>query len=215
MVPRYDHAGWARAVLPTCSGAEHPMGMPAKPHRHWTRDDVLALMEANPLKTPRYEVVRGQLLVTPSPSGLHQIGVFELARSLAQYCDDTGIGETFISPSDVDLEGGGLVQPDVYVVPRAEGRRLRRERTARVLLLAAEFLSPGSERIDRGKKRMLYHEKLPVYWTFDVHGRQVEQWIHGQLRSGVERDRLIWHPAGAERAFVLDLPRYFARVHAE
>jgi len=194
------------------------MSMPAKHSkrsRRWTRSDVLALMEANPLHTPRYEVVRGELLVTPSPTWLHQKAVFELAMALSAYCDDTGIGETTISPSDVDLERGGLVQPDVYVVPRSEGLRLRRENTARVLLLAAEVSSPGSERGDRGAKRELYQATVPVYWLADLHHRSVEQWLLGREGSTIERDRLVWHPAGADHGFVLDLQQFFKTVHAD
>jgi Uma2 family endonuclease len=191
------------------------MVMPAKHSRRWTRADVLALMEASPLATPRYEVVRGELLVTPSPGGLHQFAVFGLAKALSAYCELTGVGETLISPSDVDLEGDGLVQPDVYVVSRAEGLRLRREGPATALLLAAEVLSPGSEHGDRGPKRELYHATVPAYWLVDVRHRQVEQWIAGRDGSTVEHERLVWHPAGADRPFVLSLREYFAKVRAD
>ena len=191
------------------------MGMPAKRSRRWSRSDVLALMAANPLHTPRYEVVHGELLMTPSPGGLHQAAVLELAKALSAYCDATGVGETFISPSDVDLEGGGLLQPDVYVVPLAEGVRLRREGPARTLLLAAEVLSPGSERVDRGAKKELYQATVPLYWLIDARGSQVEQWVHGVEGSSVERETLRWHPVGVEHPFVLELRQFFKKVRAE
>jgi len=192
------------------------MGMPAKHSRRWSRNDVLALMEASPLQTPRYEVVRGELLVTPSPTPLHQFAVFELAKTLSAYCEATGIGETLISPSDVDLENGrGLVQPDVYVVAPGEGLRIRRENTVRILLLCAEVVSAGSVRGDRGPKRRLYHAAVPVYWTVDLHRREVEEWISGRQGVAVERERLTWLPSGADRPFLLALAAYFAKVHAD
>lgn len=195
--------------------AEHIMGMPAVHHRRWTRAEVLELIEQNPLQSPRYEVVDGELFVTPSPGGLHQVAVLLLARALAAYCEATSIGETFISPFDAEPEPGVVVQPDVFVLPPDEAKRMRTQRTARVMLLATEVLSPGSERGDRGRKRRLYQRRVPVYWLVDVETRQVEQWMPKHARPTVQRDRLEWHPAGADAPFVLELPRYFARVYGE
>jgi Uma2 family endonuclease len=122
------------------------MGMPARKQHRWTRTEVVRLIEQSPLYTPRYELVDGELLVTPSPSGLHQIGVVELICLLVSYVAASRIGQALTSPSDTELEPETLVQPDVYVVPTAEAYRLRHERTGRALLLAIELLSPSTER---------------------------------------------------------------------
>jgi Uma2 family endonuclease len=42
--------------------------------RRWTREEVLAL----PDDGNRYELIDGELLVTPSPRGIHQRGVLSL-----------------------------------------------------------------------------------------------------------------------------------------
>ncbi len=39
--------------------------MPAVTRSAWTRAEVRALIDANPLHTPRYELVDDELLVTP------------------------------------------------------------------------------------------------------------------------------------------------------
>ncbi len=103
------------------------MGMPATVRRRWTRADVLGLMEATPFHWPRYEVVDGELLVTPAPGGLYAFAVDELHASLHAYVEMTGIGHALTSPSDVELKRGVLVQPDLYVIPKAEAPRLRRD----------------------------------------------------------------------------------------
>jgi Uma2 family endonuclease len=182
-------------------GAEHAMGMPAV-IRRWSRADVLALIDDSPLHSPRYETVDGALLVTPSPGGAHQFAVVLLARLLADYCEKSGVGEVIVAPFDVELEPATLVQPDVFVVPLDEAARLRRERTARRLLIAVEVLSPGSEASDRGRKRELYERTVPDYWIVDLEARRV-----GRHATYIE-----WSPAGVSSPFVLDLPAFFARV---
>jgi len=51
------------------------MGMPDLARR-WTREEVLAL----PDDGHRYELIDGELLVTPSPTGRHQRAVWLLFR---------------------------------------------------------------------------------------------------------------------------------------
>ncbi len=188
------------------------MGMPATVRRRWTRAEVCALIDASPLATPRYELVDGDLLVTPSPSALHQAAVLELAVALRSYLRGSGIGQVFTSPCDVELEPGTLVQPDDFVVPPEEARRIRIVWPARTLLLAIEVVSPGSARSDRGEKRDLYRRHVPEYWIVDLDAELIERWHPGDVRPEILRERLEWQPAGASTPFVLDLPAYFADV---
>ena len=190
------------------------MVMPAV-ERRWSRDEVLDLIARNPMHTPRYEVVDGELFVTPSPNGPHQFAVGLLASLLLQYARRTGIGETLTSPFDVQLAPDVTVGPDIFVVPREEAVCLRREATARVLLLAVEIISPGSRRADRGRKRELYQRTVPEYWIVDNDARHVEVWRSGHASALVLRDRLRWLPRGAAEPFVLDLTAYFADVFGE
>ncbi len=203
-----------RDPLRTRRRAEQDMGMPAATRR-WSRAEVQALIDDNPLHSPRYEVVDGELLVTPSPGGPHQFAVLELARELATYCDRTGIGRTMVSPFAVELESGTLVQPDVFVVPPAEAARLQHERTARAVLLAVEILSPGSERGDRGRKRTLYQRTVPEYWLMDVESRHVDRWRSSAATAVRVAGILEWAPTAATPPFTLDLQGFFARVRGE
>jgi len=188
------------------------MGMPATRQRRWTRAEVLDLIERNPLQTPLYEVVDGELLVSPSPRLIHQIAISRLLYALVAYCDETGIGEAVTSPSDTELEPDTLVQPDVYVLPRDEGMLTR---TVDQLLVVAEVLSPSTQRADRGRKRLLYQRTVPLYWIVDLDARAIESWLPDSAEPTIVRDRLAWHPSGEAKPFTLDLPAYFARVFGE
>jgi len=190
------------------------MAMPAT-QRRWTAPEVRQLIAESPLQTPRYELVDGELLVTPSPNEPHQRAVFLLVRALGDYLERNPIGQVYTSPFDVELEANTIVQPDVFVLPMHEVERVRREMPARELLVAAEVLSPSSSRVDRVKKRPCYGRHVPEYWIVDLDARILERWQLHSRQPEVLISTLEWHPTGATEPFRLDLPTYFAAVFGE
>jgi Uma2 family endonuclease len=189
------------------------MAMPAETGRRWSAREVRKLIADAPLATPRYELVDGELLVTPSPSPLHQRAVVELVVFLNAYLEVEPIGYVLTSPSDVELEPEFVTQPDVYVLPMTEWRRiLREENVVRELLVAAEVLSPSSSRHDRVRKRPLYQRHVPNYWIIDLDARVIERWTPADERPEISSESLIWHPTGAAAPLTLDIPAYFHRV---
>ena len=158
----------------------------------------------------RYEVVYGELLVTPAPRLWHQRLVLRVATSLETYLarhPDAGVA--FMSPADISWGQDVLVQPDVFVVPPEEARTLSWSRI-RTLLLVAEVLSSSTARGDRFLKRLRYREAgVPLYWVVDGEERAVEIWTPSDEFPTVERERLIWHPAGVGEPFTLSLEELF------
>lgn len=191
------------------------MAMPAETSRRWTAREVRELIAASPLATPRYELVDGELLVTPSPGAPHQMAVGKLLIALSAYLEKEPVGAAIPSPSDVELEPEFVAQPDILVVPAHEWKRVLREGLPiRVLLLAVEVLSPSSSRHDRVRKRPLYQRHVPDYWIVDLDARLVERWTPNDERPQLLTETLAWHPAGATQPFTLELPRFFASVFA-
>src|SRR5690348_7322124 len=172
------------------------MSMPAAQHR-WTAREVRELIARNPLRTPRYELVDGELLVTPSPTALHQRAIHRLWRALDGYLQRNPIGEAWTSPFDVELEPETITQPDLFVLPIHEVRRAIAEGLpARELLLAIEALSPTSGRVDKVEKRLVYTRRVQEYWIVDVDSRLFERWRQHESRPEVVVDSLVWHPRG-------------------
>lgn len=204
----------SRALLFPSSGFGQIMAMPATRHR-WTAHEVRQLIADNPLATPRYELVDGELLVTPSPGWPHQRAVQILIRELSAYLRAEPVGHVGTSPLDVEPEPELIVQPDVFVLPIAESRRLLGEMPARALLLAVEILSPSSSRHDRVTKRPAYQRTVPVYWVVDLDARLVECWASNDERAQLITRTLDWRPAGATASFALNLPSYFAEIFLE
>jgi Uma2 family endonuclease len=187
------------------------MAMPAV-KRRWTAREVRQLIAESPLATPRYELVDGELLVTPSPSWTHQRAVSLLLSALHEYLKRQPLGRASTSPFDVELAPESVVQPDVFVVPVHEARRLLTEMPARELVVAAEVLSPSSGRHDRVTKRPHYQRHVPEYWIVDLDARLFERWRPGDERPEILTEMLEWYPTGATEPFRLDLIRYFAEV---
>ena len=205
----------ADALLFPYRRAEHIMAMPAT-QRRWTAGEVPQLIADSPLQTPRYELVNGERLVTPSPTWAHQRAVALLWKALDDYLERHPVGVACIKPTDAEIEPGSLVQPDVFVVPPHESQRmLTGALPVREMVMEAEALSPSSGRHDRVTKRQLYGRHLQEYWVVDLDARLFERWqLHGE-QPEILISTLEWHPAGATRSFHVDLPEYFGRVFGE
>jgi Uma2 family endonuclease len=190
------------------------MGMPAHARR-WTAAEVRELTDEQ-RHWPRYELIDGELLVTPSPRPMHQVAVSMLLRAIAEYVDAQNLGVTLTSPSDLELEEDTVTQPDVFVIPREyshDSGPFREWSQVRGLLLAIEVLSPSSIRTDRVTKREFFQRVgVPEYWVVDLDARMVERWRPRDVSPEMMRDRLEWLPAKATEPMLLDLPRFFTRV---
>jgi Uma2 family endonuclease len=186
------------------------MGMPATSQHYWTPADLRAL----PDDGLRHECIDGEHIVTPAPRAPHQRAAGTLFRALGDYLDDQPVGEGLFSPADLELIDGNLVQPDVFVTRRDAGGGTPREwPDMRALHVAIEVLSPTTARYDRGLKRRFFQRAdVGEYWIVDLDARLVERWRHGTDRPEIASDILEWQPEGAERAFVLELPVFFAAV---
>ena len=182
------------------------MGMAAPVY--YTADMVRAL----PDDGNRYETVRGELLVTPSPRPLHQIVLERVRGALWSYMERHPAGLMLSAPADLSWGPDILVQPDLFVVEIDEARALDWARM-QTLLLAVEVLSPSTARYDRFTKRRLYQEVgVAQYWIVDPAGRSVEIWTPRDTFPVTEETRLTWQPSGASEPFVLELAEVFKPV---
>jgi Uma2 family endonuclease len=183
------------------------MGMPAQ-ETEWTAEMARAL----PDDGKRYEVLDGELFVTPAPGWDHQSIVERLYLLLAPYVESQQLGWAKLSPADIEFSPRRLVQPDLFVVPAAE-RRPRDWHDVTALLLAVEVLSPRTARADRLRKRVIYQEQgVPEYWILDPDARVVERWRPDDERPEILAEGLRWQPRADVAALEIDLAAFFARA---
>lgn len=187
------------------------MGMPQAAER-WTAEMVRAL----PDDGNRYEVIDGELLVSPSPAELHQRAVFELASLLRLPVRDAGHGEVLVSPADIQLDAHGMVQPDIFVQGLVAGRLSVKWNSGAPLYLVVEILSSSTARVDRTTKRRRFQRaRIPEYWIVDLDARTVERWRPDDERPEVLTESIEWLPPGGSKPMIVDLPAFFSYVHAE
>ena len=160
----------------------------------------------------RYETVHGELLVTPAPQLWHQEIVTRIAEVLRAYLRRVPCGHALVSPADISWSPETLVQPDVFVADLEEARTGEWSRM-KTLLLVVEVLSPSTARQDRFTKRRLYQEVgVPLYWIVDPDQKAVEVWTRDAQFPAVERERVVWTPKEAEKAFELELEELFRPI---
>ena len=184
------------------------MGMPAAAHP-WTAEEVRAL----PDDGNRYELISGELVVTPSPRGVHQVAVFELSWRIRSWLESSDAGHVLGSPADLSLGEDEVLQPDLFVYRTASGKPLRDWSDVTTLALVIEVLSPSTARHDRQLKRRRYQRaRIPEYWIVDLDSRLIERWQPDDERPEILQEQLIWQPEPGVEAFDLDVKALFVEL---
>lgn len=175
--------------------------------RRYTLAEVLAF----PHDGNRYELVDGELLVTPGPSLVHQLVLGRLHLALGRYLENRREAVPFLSPADISWDDEKLVQPDLFVVPATEVSRSWK--TCQTLLLAVEVVSPGSARGDRVIKRRLYQQqRVATYWIVDPDAAVVEVWHPDDERPEIVADVLRWRVGDEAPELAIDLEELFTEL---
>jgi Uma2 family endonuclease len=169
----------------------------------WT----LADLDRLPDDGNRYEVVDGELFVTPAPSPAHEALAYELRDILEPYVRAQRIGRVH-TPRTVIRTRGSEVEPDLMVRPITKLPPAKWEE-APIPLLVVEILSRTTWRRDHEQKRAFYlRNSVEQYWVVDGKRRTILVVTHNADDALVTQD-LVWHPTGASEALTVDVPAYF------
>jgi len=137
--------------------------------RPLTCDDLQEL----PDDGQRYEIIDGELIASPAPIANHQRVLKRLVRVFDDFANETGRGEVFFAPFDVQLGYHDIVKPDLVFIAtelgRVPGQHHKFEGSP---VLVAEVISPSSWQTDRVKKMALYARSAVLeYWIADPEQR--------------------------------------------
>jgi Uma2 family endonuclease len=138
----------------------------------------------------RYEIIEGELFVTPSPRSLHQIVISNLHLELGRFVKDREMGRVLVAPLDVVLSRFDVVEPDLLFVSKSRSSTVTETNVQGAPDLVVEVLSRTSAEIDRTTKLKLYARSgVKEYWIIDPDGPSAE--IYRRQEKGFERVKTL------------------------
>ena len=135
-----------------------------------TYDEYCALPETG----PHYQLIEGELLMSPAPLSYHQDLAGRLHGSLFPFVSEHKLGKLLFAPLDVILDDENVLQPDLVFVPAAQRKIIVREGLRGAPALCVEILSPSSTKLDTGIKRRLYTRfGVEEYWLISPDEKRI------------------------------------------
>jgi Uma2 family endonuclease len=170
--------------------------------RAWTLDDLYAM----PDDGNKYEVVRGELFVTPPPSMDHESILARLTRIIDPYVAAHGLGLTFRARAALRFEDSE-VEPDLMVRRRTSPEE--NWETAPPPSLVVEVISPTTRRRVHEQKRAFYRDAgVAEYWIVDGERRTITAIRRGEPDT-VFDETARWCPAGVPEPLDIALEEIF------
>lgn len=172
--------------------------------KRWTLEELDSL----PDDRNTYELIHGELFVTPAPSDDHDTIAARLARILDPFVERNALGLIYRPRAVIQL-ADSQVEPDLQVrQPQADRRATWR--TAPLPVLVVEVLSPSSRRHDRENKRRFYQELgIAEYWIVDPDARTITS-IRAGRADVTSGSQMTWSPPGATETLTFDVAAVFA-----
>jgi Uma2 family endonuclease len=174
--------------------------------QHWTYAEYARL----PDDGNRYEVVAGEVFVTPSPHPKHQLAVGRISGLFEAFTRAHGVGQLYPGPIDVLLSESDYLVPDLVFVREERDGIISDRGLEAAPDLVIEIISPSTGARDRGLKRERYARfGVPLYWIVDVARQHVEVYRLAEDPNGgpeIVRDDLVWHPTPGGPALTLPVP---------
>lgn len=106
---------------------------------------------------PYYQLINGELIMSPSPNLYHQIISRNIEFVLLKYLEKNPVGQLYHAPLDVFLTDENAFEPDIIFVAN-ENAHILTDYVEGAPDLVVEILSPSTGRYDRDTKRKVYAE---------------------------------------------------------
>ena len=123
----------------------------------------------------QYELVHGEVHLTPAPTTRHQFVLRNLTGSLLHYLAKNPLGELAFAPLDVRLGEDTALQPDLIFVSSSRADIIQEDFIAGAPDLVVEILSTSTAAHDRATKLPIYADAgVPEVWLIDSQAKTVE-----------------------------------------
>ncbi len=137
----------------------------------FTYQDYLELPEDN----DQYQVINGDLVMTPAPYTIHQRVSINIVDKLIQFLKSNPIGRILYAPVDVVLSETNVFQPDILFVANENSKIITEKNITGAPDLVIEILSPSTGYYDLTEKKDVYAEfGVKEYWIVDLKKQSIE-----------------------------------------
>lgn len=125
---------------------------------------------------PYYQLIEGELVMSPSPNSAHQIIHSNIFAAFVRHLDKNPGGRICSAPFDIYLTELNVYQPDLVFISKSRKKKIIGEQGVEGAPdLVVEILSPRTTRLDRGVKRNIYARTgVRELWIVDPDSEQVE-----------------------------------------
>ncbi|MDI6631248.1 MAG: Uma2 family endonuclease [Bacillota bacterium] len=138
-----------------------------------TYEDYRKLPEGAP-----YQLIGGELVLTPAPGTYHQIIAMKLGVQMANFVSGKERGMVLFAPVDVYLEETETYQPDIIFIARERMEIIEPARISGAPDLVVEILSPTTAYYDLRKKYKVYERTgVKEYWIVDPEEKSVQVFL--------------------------------------
>jgi Uma2 family endonuclease len=149
-------------------------GMALAPSVLVTAQDYRLLPEAG----PRYQLIEGELFMSPAPNRFHQKVSGNIYFLLRSYLEKTPAGELYDAPFDLFLGEHAVFQPDILFIANDRRSILTDEGAEGAPNLVIEILSESTAHLDRQTKRKVYAASgVEELWLADPITKTVEVYL--------------------------------------
>ncbi len=133
------------------------------------------------LKTPedeRYELLEGELIMSPSPIPKHQRISRKIEFILEKYVTENDLGEVFYAPCDVYLDDENVIQPDILFISKDRLNIIGEKNIRGAPDLVIEIISENTAYRDFVQKKKLYARfSVKEYWLVVPGEESIEVYI--------------------------------------
>ncbi len=188
----------------------NPAPIEIPPKESYTYEDYARLPEGAP-----YQLIGGKLVMTPSPSTLHQFILVRLLGYFLDYQSKEKAGVVLVSPLDVYFDHEETYQPDIVFISKERLNIIERNKINGAPDLVVEVLSPSTAYYDLRKKYKVYERHgVKEYWIVDPEEETVEIYVVKEGRFTLHQQ--LEHQGRAASVildgFTVEIADLFARL---
>ena len=144
----------------------------------YTVKDYLNLQEGIP-----YQLIEGELIMTPSPITRHQVIARNIFRKVDNFVHQNKLGYTYFAPIDIYLNDVNVYQPDIVFVAEKNKDIIKEKGIFGSPDMIIEILSPATAYYDLKTKKNVYEKgNVLEYIIIDPIDKTIESFINENFK---------------------------------